>query len=435
MTMEFIPYRLNPQQWLRADQIMQDEASKPYESRPAVKVVVNRTLGTSFNNVFKTPTFNAVKKRYETYFLGKMGSHGRSLVELGNEMMDLGSMKQLMCTPSELAEDIKNNYFKNSPSALHTREAIESRYRTYFMKWMDADEMMKYAAQPTDNLGIRFRIGAVVDHIKTTFFPMDPLTTETNIQDRYCRLWLGGVMTATEVEAYDQQCIDQEWSTLPRETNVSRPPHQPTNDFETAQESISSTLPLGFPRPPSQQSVVPPNSSPPPQQSVAWSASVQSQPLATPSQVHDSLEPTRQSSVNSHKRIRGNSYDSNAITSNTSYMGRSNSTNSPLESLPPFQKLQRELRDSGFFSSSSSSDSRSLISRMSRLSIEVKPCTMNHSLASSDNPCSVCQYPELQPKPRVYVAPEYASPQRADVVDADEMDNGILTGNANAKSL
>jgi hypothetical protein len=34
----------------------------------------------------------------------------------------------------------------------------------------------------------------------------------------------------------------------------------------------------------------------------------------------------------------------------------------------------------------------------------------------------------------VYVAPEYAAPQRADVIDADEMDNGIMTQNANART-
>lgn len=44
--------------------------------------------------------------------------------------------------------------------------------------------------------------------------------------------------------------------------------------------------------------------------------------------------------------------------------------------------------------------------------------------------CPVCRYPEMQPKPCVYVAPEYTSPQRADLADADEMDNGILTRNA-----
>jgi hypothetical protein len=93
-----------------------------------------------------------------------------------------------------------------------------------------------------------------------------------------------------------------------------------------------------------------------------------------------------------------------------------------------------QLRDSGFFSTSSAGDTRSLLSRMSRLSIEVKPCMMDHALVVAGNTCPVCRYPEIQPKPRVYVAPEYASSQRADVVDADEMDNGILTGNANVKN-
>jgi hypothetical protein len=92
-----------------------------------------------------------------------------------------------------------------------------------------------------------------------------------------------------------------------------------------------------------------------------------------------------------------------------------------------------QLRDSGFFSSSSASDTTSLISRMSRLSIEVKLCEMDHTRMGPGNPCSICRYPEPRPKPLVYVAPEYAAPQRADVVDADDMDNGIMTRNANAK--
>ncbi len=57
-----------------------------------------------------------------------------------------------------------------SPSALHTQDAIESRYVKVFLKWDDADEMMRYAARTTFNAGKKFRIGAVVDHIKQTFF-------------------------------------------------------------------------------------------------------------------------------------------------------------------------------------------------------------------------------------------------------------------------
>ena len=57
-----------------------------------------------------------------------------------------------------------------SPSALHTLDAIESRYIKVFLKWDDADEMMRYAARTTYQAGKQFRIGAVVDHIKQTFF-------------------------------------------------------------------------------------------------------------------------------------------------------------------------------------------------------------------------------------------------------------------------
>jgi hypothetical protein len=59
---------------------------------------------------------------------------------------------------------------------------------------------------------------------------------------------------------------------------------------------------------------------------------------------------------------------------------------------------------------------------------------MAHTLVNPHNPCPICRYPEPQPKPRVYVAPEYAAPQRAEVIDSDEMDNGILTGNANVRT-
>jgi hypothetical protein len=57
-----------------------------------------------------------------------------------------------------------------SPSALHTQEAIESRYNEVFLKWDDADEMMRYAARNTYHEGKKFRVGAVVDYIKQNFF-------------------------------------------------------------------------------------------------------------------------------------------------------------------------------------------------------------------------------------------------------------------------
>lgn len=57
-----------------------------------------------------------------------------------------------------------------SPSALHTQDAIESRYIKIFLKWDDADEMMRYAARNTYHAGKKFRIGAVVDYIKQNHF-------------------------------------------------------------------------------------------------------------------------------------------------------------------------------------------------------------------------------------------------------------------------
>jgi hypothetical protein len=53
---------------------------------------------------------------------------------------------------------------------LHTREAIEDWYRTDHLKWEEADEQMRFAARTTYSPGKKFRIGAVVYHVKQTFF-------------------------------------------------------------------------------------------------------------------------------------------------------------------------------------------------------------------------------------------------------------------------
>ncbi|KAE9378370.1 hypothetical protein N431DRAFT_295225, partial [Stipitochalara longipes BDJ] len=200
---------------------------------------------------------------------------------------------------------------------------------------------------------------------------------------------------------------------------------------EPAQTSVSDRLPLGFPSPPARLPVIPQNSSVPSQHPVIASSSIEMPPPPMPSQTPSHRDPSKPSSLSSHKRARGNSFDSNITTSTSRYMGRGSYTNF---SLPQLQRFQMQLRDSGFFSSSSASDTTSLLSRMSRLSIEVKPCMMDHALVDLHNPCPMCRYPELQPKPRVYVAPEYAAPKSAEVIDADEMDNGILTGNANVRT-
>jgi hypothetical protein len=109
-------------------------------------------------------------------------------VELADTRMDRAARIRPRPTPSELAVEIKDTYFARrygiseqsngdstddnmgSPSALHTPDAIEIRYITVFLKWDDADEQMRYAARNTYHEGKKFRIGAVVDHIKKTFF-------------------------------------------------------------------------------------------------------------------------------------------------------------------------------------------------------------------------------------------------------------------------
>lgn len=61
----------------------------------------------------RIPTGNAVKKRYEKYFVGQVdpGEAGTSLVELGDTMMEIAATG-LRRTPSAIAEDVKGNYFK-----------------------------------------------------------------------------------------------------------------------------------------------------------------------------------------------------------------------------------------------------------------------------------------------------------------------------------
>jgi hypothetical protein len=238
------------------------------------------------------------------------------------------------------------------------------------------------------------------------------------------------VNTATEVEAYDNQRIAQEWA-LPRELNTVRPPHQSNITAGLAKTSVPQALPLGFSSPRTRLPTIPQNSSLPSQQLVVEPSSIEMRPPAIPSPLPRDRDFSVRPSLGSHKRARGNSFDSNITSSTSRYIGRSSFTNL---SGPQLQRLEMQLRDSGFFSSSSTSDTTSLLSRMSRLSIEVKPCIMAHTLVNPHNPCPVCRYPEPQPKPRVYVAPEYAAPQRAEVIDSDEMDNGILTGNANVRT-
>jgi hypothetical protein len=257
---------------------------------------------------------------------------------------------------------------------------------------------------------------------------VSPLTTEIHIQDRYCKRFLGIDNTAAAVKAYDDRRVAQEWSVLRGESRASRPENHPNTGIEPAQSNPSKS---------------PPSKSPPteslsrdqeiPRQYVAPSQGPASLPIAQPlptSQLSSEHWPSAPPSLKSNKRIRGNSFDSNSSTTASYYTGRSASTNF---SHPQLQRFEMQLRDSGFFSSSSASDTTSLLSRMSRLSIEVKLCEVDHTRLGPGKPCSICRYPEPRPKPLVYVAPEYATPQRADVVDADDMDNGIMTRNANAK--
>jgi hypothetical protein len=77
----------------------------PSQTPPAASCTIEADLMVKY----RTPTFNAIKKHYELYFLGP-GS--RSLVEQGDTMMDSAYRDLLRPSPSRLAKDIKNKYFK-----------------------------------------------------------------------------------------------------------------------------------------------------------------------------------------------------------------------------------------------------------------------------------------------------------------------------------
>jgi hypothetical protein len=51
--MAFVTYRLDPQQWRLADEVMQEEASKPSNSRAAVSALVNHIRKNCFLNATK----------------------------------------------------------------------------------------------------------------------------------------------------------------------------------------------------------------------------------------------------------------------------------------------------------------------------------------------------------------------------------------------
>jgi hypothetical protein len=198
--------------------------------------------------------------------------------------------------------------------------------------------------------------------------------------------------------------------------------------MEPAQRDISSPRPLVSLSSPENP---PQNSSTPLQQHIVGPPDLKVPPRPLPSPLSCDLHPSTPLSLKSCKRARRNSFDSDSSASASTYVSQGSYTNF---SRPQLQRFEMQLRDSGFYSSSSSSDTTSLISRMSRLSIEVKRCVMDHTMLDAGNACPICRYPEPRPKPLVYVAPEYAAPQSAEVIDADEMDNGIMTQNANART-
>lgn len=62
--------------------------------------------------VSRTPTHNAIKRRYQTYFLGPSVLHG-SVVEKADRKMEFAatSLDPIFTKPSEVAEEIRNTHF------------------------------------------------------------------------------------------------------------------------------------------------------------------------------------------------------------------------------------------------------------------------------------------------------------------------------------
>ena len=217
-----------------------------------------------------------------------------------------------------------------------------------------------------------------------------PSITPDILQERYCKKFLGIENKAAVVEAYDRKIVSEHCATVasPRSSTFGN-----TTPLQRSQRTLERSL---TPQTSSYAST--------PQEYQSAPSSAIESPAPPNSYLYE------RSATNPNKRRRPTSLDTNNTMSTYQSSGPSSNASS---SRPHELMFRQRLRDSGFYSASSASngDSRSLVSRVSRLSIDFKICLEDHWGFTADNPCFYCGFPDSQPKPIVFLAQEYASPQ------------------------
>lgn len=273
-----------------------------------------------------------------------------------------------------------------------------------------------------------------------------PSVQRDDVEDRYCAKFLNIETTNSAIKAHDDPIIaktyeDQNVAVHLKGTATSRYP----KDNGSVQCGAATTDNLGT----SQVDPLPyrmkvlehhvariqgSESKPVHPETNSWFESSRSSDVASPTLpilAAQNCSSSERPRANPHKRIRPNSMDSTH-----SYYGHFPGTPNTYTnfSRPQVQKLREQLRDSGFYSMSSESDTNSLVSRLDRLSLEFKVCEGDHS-PTQEGCCPFCSFPEVQPKPRLYLAPEHALSHYGDeVVKVENLGNeymSILTESGN----
>ena len=245
-------------------------------------------------------------------------------------------------------------------------------------------------------------------------------TSRDDVEHRYCERWLKIANSAAEIEKYDNQLVQEACYGIlsNHESNDTSRAIEP--DTSVGMESEFPAWQTGWSPHPSMQQ----------QHTALGDASQGSQSmLYSPSPASTPVVPDTGRIQRTRKRPRPKSELFTVQDGNTSF---------PFPEPPPSPvQSPKKRRDSGVCSVTSINNSSSLLSRMSRLSVDIALCQLDHRLTSPESPCIFCRFPERDPRPRVYLAPEYHPPQprRAEDVDADEMDNGNMMTNANATRM
>ena len=105
---------------------------------------------------------------------------------------------------------------------------------------------------------------------------------------------------------------------------------------------------------------------------------------------------------------------------------RPNVSDIPKVSTAAQEEIYRDaLRRSGFWSASNAStaDQNSTISRMSRGDVEFRACPFDHTILNPGGPCVLCNYPEVQPKPVVFLAPEFETAPYTNFTEPKTLDD------------